>query len=69
MFHRLIVFLTGVRCDGSTDGELRVGPAVLHTTICTSGLIVDVTTGIELMIGGVYPMNELIGDVSKPSPR
>jgi hypothetical protein len=29
-----------------------------------SGLIVDVTTGIELMIGGVYPMNELIGDVS-----
>jgi hypothetical protein len=34
-----------------------------------SGLIVDVTTGIELMIGGVYPMNELIGDVSKPSPR
>jgi len=68
MFHRLIVFLTDVRCDGSTD-ELRVGPAVLHTTICTSGLIVDVTTGIELMIGGVYPMNELIGDVSKPSPR
>ena len=53
MFHRLIVFLTGVRCDGSTD-ELRVGPAVLRTTICTSGLIVDVTTGIELMIGGVY---------------
>ena len=34
MFHRLIVFLTGVRCDGSTDGELRVGLAVLHTTIC-----------------------------------
>ena len=33
MFHRLIVFLTDVRCDGSTD-ELRVGPAVLHTTIC-----------------------------------